>query len=128
MEILDAELLRTSEAFRKGETRVRTFEWHGWKLHVVKAPMQNTAEFYALNRELQLYQTQKVPEATFLKSSVEIQHSATGVVLSFSVLEALRAWRALGADPPPMPAGKSVDWDWTFTTPYTGSLTVTPLG
>lgn len=128
MELLNAELIASSESLRKGEKRDRKFHLHGWTFRTVKAPISSKSEFYALNRELQLYQAQKVPEATFVNNSVEIQHDATGVVFSFCALEALRAWCCLGNPPLKLPSGKSVDWDWTFTTPYTGCVTVAPLG
>jgi len=133
VEALQAEALVLADFFRKGRVRERDFSHSGWSLRTVKAPVLSAPEKYAWKRELQLFQTQNLPEATFGHNCVEFRHDASGVRLSFCALEALRGWLATGTEPLRVPQANMgswrhmdpfIDWDWTFTTSYAGCTAV----
>jgi len=77
-----------------------------------------------------------LPEALWGENSLEITHNATGITVHFNALEALRSWAALDLPPVRVPAATTgswlkfgaVDWDYTFTNTYPGSVTMLPRG
>ena len=103
----------------------------------MKAPIIGTSERYAWKRELSCFQGQDLPEALFGGSSLEIFHQASGLRLSFSALEALRSWASMDTPPvkvrhawsptgPQARAARALEFDYTFTTSYRGSLAAVP--
>jgi type 2A phosphatase activator TIP41 len=83
-----------------------------------------------------------LPEICFGNSSLQLRHDASGVVLSFNALDALKQWKA--DDLPPLKVNSASEWqaarlheiekqqavvleyDWTYTTSYGGSLSWSP--
>jgi type 2A phosphatase activator TIP41 len=83
-----------------------------------------------------------LPEICFGNSSLQLRHDASGVVLSFNALDALKQWKA--DDLPPLKVNLAREWqaarlheiekqqavvleyDWTYTTSYGGSLSWSP--
>ena len=127
-------------ALASGTAHVATYAWPDgtWTVRVCHAPIlknsDNSISDYssgAWKRELGLTMVagQHLPGATFGGSSVELHHRASGVRISFCALEALRAWQLLDLPPVPhlSPHAEPPTWDYTFTTPYAGSIAVAPL-
>jgi len=108
----------------------------GWRVRATKAPIIGDAQVEAASRALGGVLT--VPEILFGNSSLELTHAASGVTLSFGALDALRAWRT--EDLPPLKVTVAQQWqaarreeiqrqqavvleyDWTYTTPYQGTV------
>lgn len=85
-----------------------------------------------------------IPEIVFGNSVVEIVHEPSGTCLTFSALEALKGWRDEAL--PPLKVSSAGAWqqarhieiqqqnamileyDWTYTTPYTGSISTAAAG
>lgn len=83
-----------------------------------------------------------LPEILFGNSSLQLRHDASGVVLSFTALDALKQWKE--DDLPPLKVQVAQSWqaarqheitkqqamileyDWTYTTSYTGSVSWSP--
>jgi type 2A phosphatase activator TIP41 len=83
-----------------------------------------------------------LPEILFGNSSLQLRHDASGVVLSFTALDALKQWKE--DDLPPLKVQVAQTWqaarqqeitkqqaiileyDWTYTTSYTGSVSWSP--
>jgi type 2A phosphatase activator TIP41 len=81
-----------------------------------------------------------LPEILFGNSALVLRHEASGVTLAFSALDALRQWVA--DDLPPLKVAVAQEWqaaraqeieaqqalvldyDWTYTTSYAGTLSV----
>ena len=49
-----------------------------------------------------------VPEQLFADSFLRLSHEATGIVLDFSALDAVKSWRELGL--PPVQVGHAREW------------------
>ena len=104
----------------------------GWSLRINKGPILGTDDHYLWKRELNCFQSQHLPEALFGRNSLEIIHADTGLRLHFNALEALRCWSALDLPPVRVPSANTgswkqfttVDWDYTFTNAYQGSMDV----
>jgi type 2A phosphatase activator TIP41 len=111
----------------------------GWRVRATRAPIIGDAAVEAAARDLGGVLT--VPEILFGNSRLELSHAASGVTLSFTALDALAAWRREG-----LPSLKVVvaqqwqaarreeiqrqqavvlEYDWTYTTPYQGTLECT---
>jgi type 2A phosphatase activator TIP41 len=108
----------------------------GWRVRATKAPIIGDAAVEAATRRLGNVLT--VPEILFGNSRLELSHVASGVTLSFDALDALTAWRR--EDLPPLKVTLAQQWqaarreeierqqavvleyDWTYTTPYQGTL------
>ncbi|KAI8465486.1 MAG: TIP41-domain-containing protein [Monoraphidium minutum] len=108
----------------------------GWRVRTRQAPIIGDAAVEAAARALGGVLT--VPEILFGDSGLELVHAASGLALSFSALDALRAWRS--EDLPPLKVSVAQQWqaarreeiarqqavvlsyDWTYTTPYQGTL------
>ena len=129
--------------------RENVYRWDGggkdsWTFTSRKAPILNTNELFGLKRELGAYQGQSLPEALYGHNSLDMVHEASGIRISFSALEALRAWASLDhpavrvahawedtatrqhqiATTSPSMRFVRYDYDYTFTTPYPGSTVV----
>jgi type 2A phosphatase activator TIP41 len=108
----------------------------GWRVATASAPIIGDAQVEAATRQLGGVLT--VPEILFGNSGLTLTHAASGVALSFTALDALRAWRR--EDLPPLKVTVAQQWqaarreeiqrqqaqvleyDWTYTTPYQGTV------
>ncbi|KAG1667373.1 hypothetical protein FOA52_001433 [Chlamydomonas sp. UWO 241] len=113
---------------------------HGWTITTVKGPIIADRDTEAFSKSLG-EGTPALPEMTFDRSSVVLVHEASGVSISFSARDALRAWRA--EDLPPLQVASAQAWrssrlneieqqqavqqayDWTFTSPFAGTVSST---
>mmetsp|Transcript_6371 Transcript_6371/g.14150 ORF Transcript_6371/g.14150 Transcript_6371/m.14150 type:complete len:312 (-) Transcript_6371:336-1271(-) len=110
---------------------------HGWKITTVKGPI-------IADRDLDDYRQQigtdviTLPEMLFNRSRLTLLHEASGVALDFNALDALRGWQEEGL--PPLQVSVAQEWrrareheikqqqavqlqyDWTYTTPYCGTV------
>jgi type 2A phosphatase activator TIP41 len=110
----------------------------GWRVRATRAPIIGDAAVEDAQRALGGVLT--VPEILFGNSRLELRHAGSGVTLHFDALDALRAWRQ--EDLPPLKVSVAQQWqaarreeierqaalvleyDWTYTTPYQGTLEV----
>jgi type 2A phosphatase activator TIP41 len=83
-----------------------------------------------------------IPEICFGNSSLQLRHDASGVVLSFNALDALKQWKADDLLPLKVDVAREwqaarlheiekqqavvLEYDWTYTTSYSGSLSWSP--
>lgn len=112
------------------------FHYAGWTYRAERSHILGTDGEYSWKRELNCFQGQSLPDAIFHRNSLEICHDETGVRIRFCALEALRAWISLDLDPvKAMDASSNhwkhqmkiiptVDYDYTYTTPYAGATDV----
>jgi type 2A phosphatase activator TIP41 len=109
---------------------------HGWRVRATKSPIIGDTQVEAVSRQLGGVLT--VPEILFGNSRLELAHAPSGVTLLFDALDALRAWRE--EDLPPLKVTLAQQWqaarreeierqqalvleyDWTYTTSYQGTL------
>ncbi|GJP33836.1 hypothetical protein CLOM_g18343 [Closterium sp. NIES-68] len=109
----------------------RGIEIGGWRIECRHEPILTTDETEAWQASLS---SQWLPEMVFGRSFLRVQHLATGVGVQFGALEALRGWKAGRLQPVKVPAAAAwgkrsrpstdliLDYDYTFTTPYCGSV------
>ncbi|XP_062212480.1 TIP41-like protein [Phragmites australis] len=102
----------------------------GWVIQSHKGPILNAASLQLFEYELQ---TTHLPEMVFGESFLSLQHIQTGIKLHFNALDALKAWKKEALPPVEVPAAAKwkfrskpsdqviLDYDYTFTTPYSGS-------
>ena len=113
----------------------------GWTVRTCSKAILGAEEIEEFEAELG---TKHLPELLFGNTFLRIEHEATGVQFTFNALEALRAW--LQEDLPPIRIKvaedwqssrtealkefnvKTVDYDWTFTTPFGGHCGVGGTG
>jgi len=118
----------------KKPPQVEEFEFGAWKIRTCKSHIMCSEEEEVISSKLSL---PHLPDMLFLNNSVSISRAGSQELsLSFSPLEALKgvnnheelvqvssaaAWQASRKDCPHL--NKVVQpYDWTFTTPYSGSL------
>ncbi|KAK9805140.1 hypothetical protein WJX72_001527 [[Myrmecia] bisecta] len=107
----------------------------GWKVTSCKAPILKDSLMDRCKSDLA---APSLPEQLFADSYLKLVHAATGTCLYFSAIDGLRAW--IADTPPPVRVGIAQDWlstreadvkahnaktqdyDWTYSTPYHGSL------
>jgi len=114
----------------------KIFKHGGWTFRTNRSHILGTEGQYAWKRELHCFQGQSLPDAIFHNNSLEILHDDTGIRIRFCALEALRAWASLELEPvKALDAGSkhwrhqmnitpSVDYDYTYTTLYSGGTDV----
>lgn len=102
----------------------------GWQITSKKLPILN---MQSVERWEQLLGTSHLPEMVFGDSSLELVHKASGIRIHFNALDALRSWKEEGLPPVEVPAAAKwkmrskpseeivLDYDYTFTTSYSGS-------
>lgn len=111
----------------------------GWRVRATKGPIIGDGQIEACSKQLGGVLT--VPEILFGNSNLQLTHQASGTTLSFEAVDALRAWRQ--EDLPPLKVTMAQQWqaarreeiqrqqavvieyDWTYTTPYQGTVSVT---
>lgn len=112
----------------------------GWSFRVRTAPIVSSSLLEQYSEQLGGVLT--LPEITFGNSILQIRHDAFGVVISFSALEALKQWKKDDLAPLKVNVAKEwqaarmhdiqkqqavvLEYDWTFTTSYLGSLSRSP--
>ncbi|CAI5475434.1 unnamed protein product [Closterium sp. Yama58-4] len=113
------------------EPRRRGIEIGGWRIECRHEPILTAEETEAWQKTLS---SQWLPEMVFGKSCLRAQHLATGVGVQLGALEALRGWKEGKLPPVKVPAAAAwgkrscpstdiiLDYDYTFTTPYCGSI------
>eukprot|EP00897_Mesotaenium_endlicherianum_P000722 jgi/Mesen1/10650/ME000009S10439 len=109
-------------------------EYKGWIVETKKHPILSQQEVAQFQNELQVAH---LPEMVFGGSSLDLTHAATGVKISFNALDGLRGWVQEQLPPVHIPASalwkqkndqsvQSVqDYDYTFTTNYSGTVSAT---
>uniref|UniRef100_A0A6U0V0Z3 TIP41-like protein n=1 Tax=Polytomella parva TaxID=51329 RepID=A0A6U0V0Z3_9CHLO len=110
----------------------------GWRVITSKGPIIKNKHVDEFRGKLNNVMT--VPEMLYDNNYVEFTHDATGIKLSFNSMDALLDWS--NHQLPPVQVSESEAWkkareleiqmqnavqlefDWTYTTPYTGSLII----
>ncbi|PSC73022.1 TIP41 isoform X1 [Micractinium conductrix] len=107
----------------------------GWVITSHKGPITADAELEALKQQLG---TLAAPEQFYGENHLRLHHEPSGATLSFNALDALKGWLADTSEPVLVGeaeewlaarqqdvaahAAQTVDYDWTYTTSYNGSL------
>lgn len=110
----------------------------GWTFTARKAPIIGSPLLEEYSDKLGGVLT--LPEILFGNSSLQLRHNASGVTLNFTALEALQQWKQDNLPPLKVAVAKEwqaarqqeiekqqavvLDYDWTYTTSYAGSLTM----
>ncbi|KAM1106418.1 hypothetical protein ACFX13_003340 [Malus domestica] len=106
---------------------------HGWEIESRKRSILSSS-----NTELweQKLQTCHMPEMVFGDSGLFLNHVKSGATIHFNAFDALVGWKKEALPPVEVPAAAQwkfrtkpsqqviLDYDYTFTTPYSGSETI----
>lgn len=109
------------------------FKWKGWTVGTLRDKIYNN-DYNCLKRKshvvwkselgLTRFSNQDLPEALWGSNLLSLHHTESDTTIYFCAMEALRSWLLLDQEPIPHLSGKKPDaWDYTFTTPYAGSVT-----
>ncbi|KAL4856069.1 TIP41-like protein [Chlorella vulgaris] len=108
----------------------------GWAISSGKGPITPDADLEHIKQDLH---TLAAPEQFYGRNFLRLTHEASGLVISFTALDALKGW--LADQSPAVHVGESEEWlrarqadveahaaerleyDWTYTTSYTGTVT-----
>lgn len=105
----------------------------GWQITTKKFPILN---MQAVEQWERMLGTAHLPEMVFGDSSLELVHKASGIRISFNAFDALRSWKKEALPPVEVPAAAQwkirskpsqeivLDYDYTFTTSYSGSYAI----
>ncbi|XAR72947.1 hypothetical protein NMG60_11019762 [Bertholletia excelsa] len=105
---------------------------HGWEIESQRRPILNSIQLQQWEHQLQ---TSHLPEMVFGDSSLVLKHVNSGTKIHFNAFDALRGWKQEALPPVEVPAAVKwkfrskpfqeviLDYDYTFTTPYSGSET-----
>lgn len=112
----------------------------GWSVRARTAPIISSTLMDQYSEQLGGVLT--LPEILFGNSSLQLRHEASGVVLSFTALDALKQWKADNLAPLKVNVAREwqaarlheiekqqavvLEYDWTYTTSYAGSLSWCP--
>jgi type 2A phosphatase activator TIP41 len=125
---------------RASRVHEESYSVKGWTVRARTAPIIGSTLMDQYSEQLGGVLT--IPEICFGNSSLQLRHDASGVVLSFNALDALKQWKA--DDLPPLKVNVAREWqaarlheiekqqavvleyDWTYTTSYSGSLSWSP--
>ena len=136
----DEQKRRAVRALARGEAHAAEHNApFGWHICTRRAPIVKNSEYIvseysqgAWRRELSLtlIAGQHLPRLLAGMNSLELTHAPSGVIISFSALEALREWTLLNLPPVPHLAATAAqpEWEYTFTTTYPGTTTRAPHG
>ncbi len=107
----------------------------GWEITSTQGHIATDAKAEQFKDELGIL---SIPEQWYDSNSLELKHEASGVIFSFRAEDALRAWRAHQLAAVHVAASeqwtesrksemeahhaKQLEYDWTFTTDYSGTL------
>lgn len=101
----------------------------GWKIQTRKCPI---LKMHDVEQWENMLGTSHLPEMVFGDSSLELVHTS-GINIYFNAFDALRGWKKEALPPVEVPAAAKwkfrskpfqeviLDYDYTFTTPYSGS-------
>lgn len=102
----------------------------GWRIETTKRPILNSDARQEWEKNLG---STHLPEMVFGESSLELVHEETGIKIHFNAFDALQGWKQEALPPVEVPAAAKwkfrskpsqqviLDYDYTFTTPYSGS-------
>ncbi|KAL0365339.1 UNVERIFIED_CONTAM: TIP41-like protein [Sesamum angustifolium] len=105
----------------------------GWEIESRKRSILNSSLLQQWEEKLQ---TSHLPEMVFGESSLVLKHVSSGVKIHFNAFDALCGWKQEALPPVEVPAAAKwkfrskptdqviLDYDYTFTTPYSGSASV----
>ncbi|OIS97316.1 PREDICTED: TIP41-like protein [Nicotiana attenuata] len=105
---------------------------HGWEIESRKRSILTSLQLQQWEEELQ---TSHLPEMVFGDNSLVLKHVNTGTKIHFNAFDALVGWKREALPPVEVPAAEQwkfrskplqqvvLDYDYTFTTPYSGSAT-----
>ncbi|CAH9100295.1 unnamed protein product [Cuscuta europaea] len=103
----------------------------GWEIESRKCSILNSAQREQWEERLT---TSHLPEMIFGENSLVLKHVTSGVKFCFNAFDALVGWKEEGLPPVEVPAAAIwkfrnkpskemvLDYDYTFTTPYGGSI------
>lgn len=103
---------------------------HGWEIETHNRSILTSSNFELWEQKLQ---TSHLPEMVFGDSSLVLKHMETGIKIYFNAFDALAGWKKEALPPVEVPAAAQwkfrskpfqqviLDYDYTFTTPYSGS-------
>lgn len=111
----------------------------GWSVTTTPAPLRHIASEAQRNAVAETTSNAALPEMLFATAELKIQHGETNATLTFCAQDALKEWARENAKAPDVPiAAKWQEsrrgtaafdeakpprvYDWTFTTPYAGTL------
>lgn len=113
---------------------------NGWTVTARKAPIIGSPLLEEYSEKLGGVLT--LPEILFGNSSLQLKHNASGVTFTFTAFEALQQWKADNLPPLKVAVAKEwqaarqqeiekqqavvLDYDWTYTTSYAGSISTQP--
>lgn len=107
----------------------------GWRIETMKRPILNSDARQEWEKNLG---SAHLPEMVFGESSLELVHEETGIKIHFNAFDALQGWKQEALPPVEVPAAAKwkfrskpsqqviLDYDYTFTTPYSGSEVLEP--
>lgn len=117
-------------------THEESISQRGWTVTARKAPIIGSPLLEEYSEALGSVLT--LPEILFGNSSLQLRHEASGVVLSFAAFDALKQWKLDNLPPLKVPVAKEwqaarqqeiaqqqavvLDYDWTYSTSYAGTL------
>ncbi|XP_016478783.1 TIP41-like protein [Nicotiana tabacum] len=105
---------------------------HGWEIESRRRSILTSLQLQQWEEELQ---TSHLPEMVFGDNSLVLKHVNTGTEIHFNAFDALVGWKREALPPVEVPAAEKwkfrskplqkvvLDYDYTFTTPYSGSET-----
>jgi type 2A phosphatase activator TIP41 len=106
----------------------------GWQIKTTKRGIVGDAHMQEISTKLDV---RALPEQLFADNSLKLVHEASGTCLAFNAVDALKGWKEENV--PPLQVNLAKTWqssrkqeimrqnavilayDWTFTTPYSGS-------
>lgn len=109
------------------------FRVRGWEIESQKRHILNSSSLQLWEEKLQ---TSHFPEMVFGDNCLVLKHVSSGVKISFNAFDALCGWKQEALPPVEVPAAAKwksrsqpydqviLDYDYTFTTPYCGSVDV----
>ncbi|KAM7459255.1 hypothetical protein LguiA_036763 [Lonicera macranthoides] len=106
---------------------------HGWEIESSNRSILNSLQLQQWEQKLK---TSHMPEMVFGDSTLVLKHINSGTKIHFNAFDALVGWKQEALPPVEVPAAAKwkfrskpfqqviLDYDYTFTTPYSGSETV----
>ncbi|PKA52523.1 hypothetical protein AXF42_Ash001503 [Apostasia shenzhenica] len=119
-----------AEALPVGRCGIRI---KGWTIESCKRPILGSL---ALREWEEKLGTSHLPEMVFGESFLNLVHMESGIKIHFNAFDALKGWKQESLPPVEVPAAANwkfrskpfqqiiLDYDYTFTTPYSGSETI----
>uniref|UniRef100_A0A7S0RYW5 TIP41-like protein n=1 Tax=Chlamydomonas leiostraca TaxID=1034604 RepID=A0A7S0RYW5_9CHLO len=127
---------------RLHSVKTQTITSNGWKITTRKGPIISDHHVDEFRQAVGCGEgVRALPEMLFSSSRVTLEHEASGLALDFTAADALKGWVSEAL--PPLQVKVAQEWqrarrheieaqkavqleyDWTFTTPYTGTVVPT---